>query len=54
MRREIVALLVSKFRDGAFNVHTKDNLPAELYDVFCQVELDVAARIEKTFCIKRK
>lgn len=54
MRREIVALLVAKLRDGSFNNHTKGNLPQELYDVFCQVELDVADRIEKTFQIKQK
>lgn len=54
MRREIAASLVAKLRDGAFNAHQKGELDQEQYDLFCQVELEVADRIEKTFGIGRK
>lgn len=51
MRREIVTLLISKLRDGAFNSDTKGSLSSAQYEEFCQIELDVAERIAKTFRI---
>lgn len=54
MRRAIADLLVAKLRDGAFNADLKADLDQDQYDTFCQVELEVAARIERTFGVRQK